>query len=161
LFFFTLILIQAWFTLQLVRQNGRLLIRLQAVEAPLGIDGAALVDEHAGLYVGTAAPSFALGSIDGGIVTLNELCSHGLPVMLIFTNPDCGPCAQLMPEIVDWQRNYSDKITIALVIRTEEPNLATSAERSLRNALLEGGSNISTGYRAFGTPSAVLVGKDG
>ena len=161
LFLFTLILIQAWFMLQLVRQNGRLIIRLQAVEAQLGIDGAALVDEHAGLYVGTAAPSFSLGSLDGGIVTLNELCSHGLPVMLIFSNPDCGPCAQLMPEIVDWQRNYSAKITIALVTKgTDEENRAKNAEHSLRNVLLEGASNISTSYRAFGTPSAVLVAKD-
>src|SRR6266567_2778668 len=158
-----LILIQAWFTLHLVRQNGRLITRLEAVEAPLGIDGRALVDEHAGLYVGTKAPDFALRSLDGGaVMTLSALCGHELPVLLIFGDPDCGPCAQLMPEIVNWQRNYSDKITIALLATgSEEANRAKNAEHGLRNILLEGDSNISESYQVNGTPAAMVVGKDG
>jgi len=162
LILFALILIQAWFTMHLIRQNGRIITRLRAVEAPLGIDGAALVDEHAGLYVGTKAPGFALGSLDGGMVTLNELCDRGLPVMLIFSHPGCGPCAQLMPEVVDWQRNHSEKITIALITKgTDQENRAKHAEYGLRNILLEGDSNISEGYQVGATPGALLVGKDG
>src|SRR4051812_25156461 len=60
---------QWWFLVHLLRQNGRLLVRLEAVEASLGTGGSAVApsqngtavhQEAEGLPVGSAAPEFGL-----------------------------------------------------------------------------------------------------
>jgi uncharacterized membrane protein YphA (DoxX/SURF4 family) len=44
-----------------------------------------------GLPAGTAAPEFALPGLDGETMTLAALRAHGRPVLLLFTDPECGP----------------------------------------------------------------------
>ena len=39
------------------------------------------------------------------------------PVLLLFANPDCGPCAALFPEVGRWQRDYAEKLTLAVISR--------------------------------------------
>src|SRR5215212_6599034 len=57
--------VQWWFMVHLLRQNGRLLVRLEALEARLGTGGGEAPSQNgaqraAGLPVGTQAPSFSL-----------------------------------------------------------------------------------------------------
>src|SRR6202043_1773850 len=65
-----------------------------------------------GLPVGTPAPEFELPDLNGEKVSLAQLRSRGLPVLLTFVRPTCGPCALLFPELARWQRSLADRITI-------------------------------------------------
>jgi hypothetical protein len=75
-----------WFLFHLLRQNGRLLLRLESVEAKLGISAAAK-PMLAGLPVNSAAPGFSLAALEGGIVTLDLLREPGRHLLLVFTEP--------------------------------------------------------------------------
>jgi thiol-disulfide isomerase/thioredoxin len=151
----------------LLRQNGRLLLRVDALEQALrrqGIPLEAVADAPApeGLAVGTAAPAFTVGGVHGDTTTLAALLSPGRPLMLIFTDPGCGPCNALMPQVAQWQREHEGALTIALVGRGDvEDNRAKVAEHGVRQFFVEEGSEVSSLYQAQATPTAVVIDAEG
>ena len=158
---------QWWFLVHVLRQNGRLLMRVEALEASLGVDGAAVppgngTQQASGLPVGSEAPRFSLEGLHGETLTLESLCSSGNPVMLLFTDPGCGPCTAMLPEIGRWQQEYPDRLAISLISRGEvEENRANASEHGLTNVLLQEDWEVSRAYRVSGTPSAVLLTPEG
>jgi thiol-disulfide isomerase/thioredoxin len=97
--------------LQLVQQQGRILLRLEALE---GSDDVAAEPAPPGLPIGAVAPAF------GG----DALVAEGKPVVLVFTSTSCGPCEALLPELAHWQREYASVMTLALV--QDEPEVAAA-----------------------------------
>jgi peroxiredoxin len=169
-----LVVAQWWFLTRLLRQNGRLLVRVEALEEAVASGGAALSTEASqngaheevrppeGLPVGSQAPGFALSGLHGETLTLDSLRVSGKPVMLLFTDPGCGPCNALLPEIGQWQAEHAAKLTIALVSRGDPGDNRTKAsEHGLTSVLLQQDWEVSEAYQVNGTPSAVLVGPDG
>ena len=161
-----LLLSQWWFLMHLLRQNGRLLVRVEALEARLGVGGVAPSTnggqaQQAGLPVGSEAPGFTLSGLHGEALTLESLRSSGKPVMLIFTEPNCGPCNALLPEIGRWQEEHAHKLTISLVSRGDpEENKTKAQEHGLAHVLLQDDWEVSEAYQVAGTPSALLVSPD-
>jgi thiol-disulfide isomerase/thioredoxin len=161
---------QWWFLVHLLRQNGRLLVRLEAVEGSLATDGRILApsqngthvhQEAEGLPVGSAAPEFSLSGLHGETLTLEALRSSDKPVMALFTDPGCGPCNALLPEVGRWQEEHARKLTLALVSRGEvEQNKTKAQEHGLSNVLLQKDWEVSESYQVRGTPSAVLISPD-
>lgn len=161
----------AYILVHLLGQNGRVLLRLDAIEAAqqAGAGLAAAPAVHAaaaaaapGLPVGEAAPAFKLEGIHGEVLTLDALRSNGLPTMLLFTDPTCGPCNALLPDVGRWQRDHAGKLNIAVVSSgTAEENKGKAAEHGISNVLLQENRSVSTQYKAHGTPSAVLIDRNG
>ncbi len=58
-----------------------------------------------GLKAGTTAPGFRLPRLDGGELSLEEL--RGKRVLLVFSDPHCGPCQVLAPELEKFHRENS------------------------------------------------------
>jgi thiol-disulfide isomerase/thioredoxin len=82
--------------------------------------------------------------------------------MLVFTDPNCGPCTALFPEVGRWQAEHHNELTIALISRGgSEENRAKAQEYGLTNILLQTDWEVSEAYRIGGTPSALLVRPDG
>jgi peroxiredoxin/uncharacterized membrane protein YphA (DoxX/SURF4 family) len=162
---------QWWFLVHLLHQNGRLLVRLEAVEGSLATDGSVLApsqngapdhQEAQGLPVGSEAPEFSLSGLHGESLTLDALRSSGKTVMALFTDPGCGPCNALLPEVGRWQQEHARKLTLALISRGEvQENKTKAQEHALRNVLLQKDWEVSEAYEVRGTPSALLVAPDG
>lgn len=156
---------QSWFSLQLLRQNGRMLARLDAVEARLGgeLPDAAPPDPSApGLPIGAPAPEFTISGVHGETSTLASLRAGGRSVLLLFADPGCGPCNAMMPEIAGWQRAHSDQLAIAMLSRGSlEDNRAKVDEHGLVNVLLQRDREVAESYLAAATPTGVLVDEDG
>jgi peroxiredoxin len=167
----SLLAAQWWFLVHLLRQNGRLLVRLEAVEASLATDGSVLApsqngtpvrQEAEGLPVGSAAPEFSLSGLYGETFTLDALLSSGKPVMMLFTDPGCGPCNALLPEVGRWQEEHAHKLTLSLISRGEvEANRTKAQEHALKNVVLQKDWEVSESYEVSGTPSAVLISAEG
>jgi peroxiredoxin len=161
-----LLLIGAVLLINLARQNGRVLLRIEALERRLE-GGLATAAEPAsappaGLPVGEPAPGFQLSGLYGETLTLDALRAAGNPVLLVFADPNCVPCNALVPEISGWQRAYAPQLTIAFVTRgSPEENRAKATEHGLRNVLLQKDREVAEAYREEGTPSAVVVRPDG
>jgi len=160
---------QWWFLVHLLRQNGRLLVRLEAVEASIAPGGSVAQSQNGtpvrqaeGLPVGSEAPEFSLSGLHGETLTLEALRSSGKPLMMLFTDPNCGPCNAMLPEVGRWQEEHAQKLTLALVSRGEvEENKTKAQEHGLSNVLVQKDWEVSESYEVRGTPSAVLVSADG
>jgi peroxiredoxin len=159
------------FLVHLLRQNGRLLVRLEAVEASLATGGSVAPSQNGthrhqeaaqGLPVGSAAPEFSLSGLHGETLTLDAMRSSGKPVMALFTDPNCGPCNAMLPEVGHWQEEHAQRLTLALVSRGGvEENKTKAQEHGLSNLLLQKDWEVSDSYQVRGTPSAVLISPDG
>lgn len=114
-----------------------------------------------GLAVGAPAPSFELPAIEGYTVSLQSLLEPGKPAMLVFSDPHCGPCQALAPDVAEWQRMHSDELTIAVIERRDGSPAGQRDEHGRRTVLLQRESEIADAYGAQGTPTAVLVAADG
>jgi peroxiredoxin len=158
---------EGWVLLQVMTQQGRLLLRLETLEAQLtGASLAPLTEtaagSTAGLAVGAQAPSFGLSGLLGETLTLEALRALGKSVLLLFSDPACGPCTALLPEVGRWQRNYAGKLTLAVISRgTAEANHSKVSEHGITQVLLQQDREVAQSYLAYGTPSAVLVRPDG
>jgi methylamine dehydrogenase accessory protein MauD len=161
---------QWWFLLHLLRQNGRLLVRVEALEggttSETALDPSPNSSQHAqpvaGLPVGSEAPTFSLDDLHGEPLTLDSIGSSGKPVVLLFTDPGCGPCNTLLPEIGRWQEQHQDKLSIILLSRGDtKENRVKAEEHGLTSVLLQNDWEVSEAYGVGGTPSAVLIRPDG
>jgi peroxiredoxin len=161
-----LVVAQWLFLYGLLRQNGRLLARLEAVEGILAAEGLAPSENGArsarGLPVGAPAPAFGLRDLRGEEVALEDLRAPGKPVVLLFTDPNCGPCADLLPDVGRWQLKYAEKVTISLVGRgSVEENHAEVSEHGVENVLLQEDWEVADAYQVEATPSAVIISPEG
>ena len=162
-----LIAVEGWAMVQLLQQNGRLLLRLEALESAVEsgtpITHQAPVNSQAahGLPVGTPAPSFALSDVYGARVALEALKSPGKSILLLFTDPGCGPCNALLPEIGRWQQEHDKRLTLAVVTRGGiEANRPKSEEHGIRHVFIQENREIAEAFQATMTPAAVLLRPD-
>ncbi len=146
----------------LLRSQGRLLLRLDAIErglaqAGIGLEAQAPAMPSFGPAPGAAAPDFTAVDETGTTVSLDDLLASGLPLLLAFTSPDCGPCRTLVPTLAAWQRDHAERLTVAVV--TTDPGAETRAH-GLARVLADDDLTVYGLYEANGTPSAVLVSAD-
>jgi len=153
--------LQGFLLLHLFRQNGRLLLRIEALEARPAVGNqpnAFHPPAFVGLPIGSKAIPFDLPTVKTSRSTLDSLLSGGKPVLLISTDPNCGPCNALMPEVVAWQQNLASEVTIALLSHGRfTDNQKKAAEFGLKNVMVDKNHKIAEKYHAVGTPTGVLI----
>jgi peroxiredoxin len=169
-----------WIGYQLIRQNGRLLIRLDSLEqrfgsleqqlAPLaalavrsaraGAAGAQTVPE--GLPVGSEAPEFELPTLSGKRISLTEY--RGKKTLLVFFNPGCAYCAQMAPDLAALPTDGRDGTPIPLVITAGDRQAIrqlVKAHKIAARVLLQRSNEVAERYKAAGTPTGYLVDEEG
>lgn len=144
--------------IQLLAQNGRLMLRIEAIEAKLGGRASLETPAETGLPLNTAAPAFTVRDLDGLETTLHSLTAPGTPLVLLFSEPGCGACEQAMPDIARWQRQHEDRLRLVLITRGDlNLNKTKAAAHHLRDVVLQTDREVSEAYRVAVTPSAVLI----
>jgi len=163
---FGIVAVQSLVVLEMLRQQGRMLLRIEQLEgasrhfASNGHSNG--VQSKAGLPVGSPAPSFTLPTLEGTTVTLADLRLSGNPVALFFVHPGCGPCIALLPEIAAWQRDLSQRLTVAIISELGvAENLRSLGGLRLQNVLIQEHRAISDSYQSSATPAALIIKSDG
>ncbi len=112
----------------------------------------------AGLKIGEAAPEVKLKDLSGKEIDLADL--QGEETLVLFWNPGCGFCQQMLPDLKEWEENRPKEAPRLLVVSagTEEANEAMGL-----SSLVVLDQNFAAGrsFGAAGTPSAVLVDSEG
>lgn len=150
---------------RVINQHSTLLERIEAMKRVIDEDYAEPPLERAeavapgeGLLIGALAPQFKLESIEGGNVSLDDLLGYGKPVLLLFVSPNCFPCESLFPLVKEWERDYREELTIALLSKDSvKENLRIADEYGTTNLLVQGDSKISDAYQVKWTPAGVLI----
>jgi peroxiredoxin len=116
--------------------------------------------KRSGLPVGSPAPLFCLSRLDGNELSLDEY--QGQRVLLVFSDPNCGPCNQLAPQLEHIHRRTND-LQVLMISRAEPTiNRAKVAEHGLTfPVLLQREWEISREYGMFMTPIAYLIDERG
>ena len=118
--------------------------------------------EREGRRAGSRAPSFNLPDLDGRTVSLDQY--RGRRVLLIFSDPKCGPCEALFPELVRFENEQPDgAVALIMVGRGEaEINRRKVHDYGVKFPIvLQRHWELSAEYGIFATPAAFLIGPDG
>jgi peroxiredoxin len=192
-----------WLGWQLLRQNGRVLLRLDELEKRLdelefGIpddephqsrdDGPASQNlatptatngqdtdranrfsnrslarsrlKRNGLKAGESAPNFQLPCLDGTERSLTDF--RGRRVLLVFSDPHCGPCQALAPYLQKFCSEHPDMSVLMISRGDPKENRAKVKEHGLTfPVLLQQRWEISRLYAIFATPVAYLIDETG
>ena len=152
--------VEGWFILHLIRQQGRLLLRLDALEGRGGSVPELFNPrtEARDLPVGEVAPGFHLPSLAGGSVALDDLCGDGRKIPLIFLDPKCKPCMALAPDVERWQREQRGRLRIAVLgSGWEQAARARELVSGVSDVLSDEEDGVADAYGVFVTPAVVLV----
>ena len=151
-----------WLAYQLVRQNGRILLRLEAIEQQFTQRGGPRPGEPrrepGGLPVGAVAPDFELPDLVGRRHKLSEFRSKD--VLLIFFNPKCGFCTKMAADLAALPTDETNGHAVPVVVTTGDPdeNRKLVAQHGLHcSVLLQEQMEVATQYRAQGTPMGYRI----
>ncbi len=152
--------------LHLMRSYGTVLVRLDRLETALAEAGIQVESveqaERVGLEPGSEAPWFLAPDVTGAGVSRDDLLAHRRPLLLVFTNPHCGPCAALLPRLAEWQQELQQELTVACVSSgAPEAVRAEVDEFELTHVLVDEQAGIAERFGVTGTPGAVLIEPDG
>jgi peroxiredoxin len=119
-----------------------------------------------GLPAGTPAPEFRLPLLHGGELSLSEY--RGRKVLLVFSDPNCGPCDQLAPRLEQLARRTAG-VQVLMVSKGQErsdarweANRAKAAEHGLTFPIvLQKQWEVSKEYAKFATPIGYLIDEEG
>ena len=118
--------------------------------------------QREGLSAGTPAPGFSLPSVTGGTVSLEEF--RGNPTLLVFSDPECGPCEVVADDLARWHRAHADDgIALVMISRGEaEMNRRKIEEHRIAFPVaIQPKWKVSRQYGIFATPVGFLVDRDG
>lgn len=108
------------------------------------------------------AVTFALPDNAGNTWTLKALLEQQKPLVLVFSQPGCGACDALLPNVARWQQDLDKRVTIAIVNGgSQADNLVKAREYGMRQMLIDERRSVFAAYGVTATPSAVLIGEDG
>jgi peroxiredoxin len=118
--------------------------------------------EREGLSAGVTAPSFNLPTVNGDTVSLDQY--RGRKVLLVFSDPQCGPCDELAPHLVRLHAKHGNNgMAVVMVGRGDAEQNRKKAEKFgiTFPVGLQERWKLSREYGIFATPVAFLIGKDG
>jgi peroxiredoxin len=115
---------------------------------------------RSGLSDGTPAPNFNLPSLDGKNVSLQQFL--GRRVLLVFSDPACGPCNSLTPRLEQLSRRTPD-IQIVMISRGD---IAVNRKKVAQHGLtfpvvLQRRWEVSRLFEMFATPIAYYIDQQG
>jgi len=108
--------------------------------------------------VGEPAPRFELPDLNGATVALRYF--EGEKVVVIFWDPGCGYCREMLSDLRAWENNPSEEAPRLLVVSTgtQEDNREMSLSSPV---VLDEQRAVGSAYGAPGSPSAVVVDERG
>jgi len=112
----------------------------------------------AGMPIGRPAPELKLPDLDGNTVDLADF--RGRDVAVLFWNPGCGFCQQLLPQLQAWEADRPQGAPALLVVSAGEA-AANAAQGLASPLLLQESFQAGTAFGVNGTPAAVLVDRAG
>ena len=150
-----------WFSWLLLRQNGRLLLRLDEWEATGDEAPAGKAKAPAPLEVGMSAPAFSGRDLDGEPISLRSLLAVGRPVALFFTDPGCGACELVLGAVAAAQRDRAADLTVAVLSSGRQDRIEAKAAEFGLDRVVPQDEELFDSYGVIGFPAIVLIDSRG
>ncbi|MEW6152964.1 MAG: TlpA disulfide reductase family protein [Actinomycetota bacterium] len=159
---------------QVVRQQGRMMLRIDELERLLGVGGGArdghighvahgsqAVGTPVGLPVGSALEPFTLPDLDGNDVALESF--RGRQVLVVNWSPTCTFCDRIGADLAELEPRLAEAGTAMVLLAhgEVEANRALVERYGLKSPVLMLGEANPAGFQSLGTPSGFLLDADG
>jgi peroxiredoxin len=156
-----LIAVGTWLGYLFVRQNGRILLRLELIERRLGARQQEPRRERQGLAIGSVAPDFELPDLAGNRHKLSEF--RGKDLLLMFFNPKCGFCTKMAADLAALPLEGAGRaLPIVVTTGDAEANRKLVEQHGIRGVvLLQKEMEVASQYRAQGTPMGYRIDAEG
>jgi peroxiredoxin len=118
--------------------------------------------ERTGLKVGTLAPGFLLPDLRGHMISLGDY--RGRKLLLVFTDPHCGPCDQIASGLARLhQEHQTNDLALVMVGRGDAEENRKKAKQNAFDfpVVLQKKWELSKQYGIFATPVAFLIDEEG
>lgn len=112
-----------------------------------------------GLKRGSNARDFTLPSPDGQEFSLKQFLSRN--VLLVFTQPSCGPCHGIVPELNRLHKDGDLRVVMVMRGSVEACRKFVSDTCAQFPALIQHGLEVSREYQVFATPFAFQINTKG
>ena len=167
--------LNAWVVVNLLRQQGRLVERIERLESIAsgpGVDPASASHRAAhrrarpnaarrGLPIGSMAPRFGGVDVDGRHIGIDDLRGVGRPVVLLFFETHCAACVEMAVDVNRSGAASTDRLLVAVVHGGRDDIAARFAGPGFDVVLVDVDGAIAQRFEVGGTPAAVLVLPDG
>jgi peroxiredoxin/uncharacterized membrane protein YphA (DoxX/SURF4 family) len=158
----------AAFAWMVLRQNGHLLMRIDAMDSELRSGPTTVAPGEPaplpkqGLPVGTQVPDFTAHDLNGEPVALAGLLDRGLPLALVFADADCPSCNRLLPSLGPAAEMRRDEFTLCVLTSGSVRGARDLAgQYDLDLVLVQPAHALNLTLRAYALPSALMIGVDG
>jgi peroxiredoxin len=138
-----------------LREN-KLAVEDRARAAGLAVTESRIARE--GLKAGTPAPDFRLPDLKGRRRALADY--RGRRVLLVFSDPGCGPCQDLTPRLQDLRRAHTGNALEVLMVGRGDPDANRAKAREFGvtfPVVLQRQWEVSRQYAIFATPVGYLI----
>jgi len=156
-----------WFSWELFQQNGRLLLRVRALEeatTPGAAAGSRLPgppEAVRGLPAGELAPDLVMATADGAPRSILELAGAApAPLALVFSDPACGGCVELTKRLPALREALDGVLEPILVTREAGPHAEAAAAAGLP-VLVQEDREAIVAFAIGAVPAAVLLDASG
>jgi peroxiredoxin len=142
-----------------------LLLAREAASSTRALKNLPLANSHIereGLKLGVAAPDFTLPDLNGCDISLGHF--RGRKVLLVFSDPQCGPCDELTPHLVRLhQQHRQNGLAIVMVGRGgREENQKKAIQHGIDfPVVLQDRWKLSRQFGIFATPVGFLIDQHG
>jgi len=142
---------------QLMTQHGRILLRLEMLEARRP---EAQAQTAQGYPAGTVLHDFELPALSGGEMRLSQW--RGKRLLLIFFNPDCSHCQKMVPQLAKLPASPDAGEPQVLIISTGDRSVNRRLMEEVQvPVLLQEQGELAMLYGVPGTPAGYLVDEAG
>ena len=115
-----------------------------------------------GLPAGSPAPVFELPTVSGDTISLEQL--RGSEALLVFSDPECGPCEVLAADLGRWHEAQGDDAPPVVMISRgdREENRRKVKEYGIDFPVaIQPAWKVSKAYGIFSTPVGFLIDENG
>jgi thiol-disulfide isomerase/thioredoxin len=114
------------------------------------------------LPIGKRGPGFTLLDAEGSERSSQALFARGIPVVLVFGSPTCGPCVKLFPTVARWQRALAGRVRLVLIVSADvEAARAIAEQHEIAEVLSDPGGDVSRSYGISWSPGAFSLTPEG
>jgi thiol-disulfide isomerase/thioredoxin len=140
------------------------LFSLKNIPVDFAISEYAPSREPEGLKPGVLAPDWSLPTLDGKLLSLQDL--RGKVVLIDFFYKSCYPCLLAIPELQKLYERYKDQDVVVVGVNVYDTNennelgIFMQKRGASYPVVLEGG-DVAKEYKANGYPTLVCIDKQG
>lgn len=154
------------YLVKVTAQQNEIIRRIGVLEFATGEPGAVERNEAGdpsdGLPIGAPLPDFAISDLNSRVVQFDHLLGEKKPLLFLFVGSQCAPCEALLPEIIEWEAELSDKLKFVFFSHGDiETNRGKFGGDDKRTVLVENERELALAVHAKWTPTALFVDSDG